>query len=261
MTDEFGRALVTGASSGIGAAFAEALAAGGSDLVLTARRVERLEGLAAGLRDAHGVRVELLPADLAREEGLAAVRERLEDDRDPVRLLVNNAGRGSNGPFDRLDAAGESQTVSLNVTAVLALCHAHLGALRRRGGGGGVINVASLAAFQAMPAMATYAASKAFVVSLSESLAEWASRSGITVQALCPGFVRTEFAASNGLEEQAGRIPRFAWMEPQTVVAVSLAAYRRGGGVVVPGIGYRVLAGLSRTLPRPAARKLMEMMT
>jgi uncharacterized protein len=253
----WGRALVTGASAGLGATFARHLARGGADLVLVARREDLLRDLAGELVDSTGVAVETLAADLASEDGVAEVCGRLRSDADPVDLLVSNAGITSMGRLHRLEPERERQLVRLNAEAVVLLAQAHLAGLSEREASGAIVNVASLSAFQPLPAMATYAATKAFVVTLSESLANAYGGRGVRVQALCPGFIRTEMAAANDLDEAAGRIPDRLWLDPDRVVRESLAGLDRGRVVVIPGAGYRWLHRVTAALPRGVQRTLV----
>jgi short-subunit dehydrogenase len=244
------RACVTGASSGIGEAFARRLARDEYELVLVARDVRRLETLAEELRRSRRVGVVVRPADLtdaAALEGLAA-----ELAADPPQLLVNNAGFGTVGPFAELDVAREETLVRLNVWAVVRLTRAVLPGMLERGHGQ-VVNVSSLAGESPSPYTATYAASKAFVTSFSEAVAEELRGSGVRVQALLPGFTRTAFQERAGVD--ASQVPSFAWLTPEKVVEASLAALERGDVTCVPGAGYRVLAGLQRLAPRALARR------
>jgi uncharacterized protein len=198
------RALITGASSGIGEALARELAARHVDLVLVARSADRLAELADELHRAHDVDVELLPADLTDDDGLQAVEARLRQVDAPIDLLVNNAGVGQVGDFVDLDVDGAQQQIELNILAPVRLAHAALPGLRDRGGG--ILNVSSISANQPVPRMATYAATKAFLTSWSESLHEELRGSGVHVTALAPGFTRTGFvdAADAGTEAKPG---------------------------------------------------------
>lgn len=245
-------AVVTGASAGIGQAFAERLAREAWDLVLVARRRDRLDELAAQLRAAHARRVEVLVADLTAPEGLRAVEARIAEE-PTLELLVNNAGFGTSGPFAELDRDGEEQELRLNVVALLRLTHAALEGFRARGHGS-VVNVSSLAGFQPAPYNATYAASKAFVNSFTQAISEELRGTGIRVQLLCPGFTRTEFQDVAGVSK--GEIPDFAWMEPEAVVAASLGGLRRGELIVIPGAGNKVMGAMLRLVPSAAARRL-----
>jgi hypothetical protein len=246
-------ALVTGASSGIGEAFARRLARDDYDLVLVARRRDALEALAKELREAHGVGVECVVADLTAPAELRGVEERLRA-APGFDLLVNDAGVGSAGLFAESDVEREEEQVRLNVLALMRLTHAALAAMRPRGRGA-VINVSSLAAMGPYPFMATYAATKAFVNSFTEALAEELRGSGVRVQALCPGFIRTRFQQRAGVDPSL--VPGFAWMMPEAVVEASLAALARGDVVCVPGAGYKALSLASGAVPRGVFRRLV----
>jgi uncharacterized protein len=243
---QFRRALVTGASTGLGAAFAEALAADGADLIVVARDAARLEALASKLGRDHGADVQVLAADLTDPAGLGRVHDAVAGD-EQLDLLVNNAGFGTAGNFADLDPESEEREIRLNVLALVRLTRAALpGMLRRRCGA--ILNVSSMAAFQPAPYNATYGATKAYVNSFTEALAEEVRGTGVHVQALCPGFTRTEFQARAGID--ASSIPALAWMEAGEVVAESLAALRRGGVVVVPGVANRATTALTSIIPR-----------
>jgi uncharacterized protein len=247
------RAWVTGASSGIGAAFAARLAQDGWDLALVARNRVQLDDLAQTLRARQGVAVDVLPADLTDADARRGIERALAGD-DSLALLVNNAGFGTAGTFAHLDVEREEAEIRLNVVAVARLTRAALpGMLARRRGA--VINVSSMAGFQAGPRSATYAATKAFVNSFTESLHEELRGSGVRVQALCPGFTRTECQARAGID--AGGIPSFAWMTAGAVVDAALAGLERGDVICVPGFGNRLLARAAAALPRAAVRRLM----
>jgi uncharacterized protein len=246
------RALVTGASSGIGAAFAVAFAQRGSDVVLVARSRARLTELAERLRREHAVEAEALAADLTDAEQRREIERRLAADT-TIDVLVNSAGAANVGRFADLVAGGEEAQIRLNVVAVVRLTRAVLpGMIARRRGG--IINVSSIAAFAPVRFSATYAASKAYLNSFSEALYEELRGTGVCVQVLCPGFTRTDFARRAGVDERA--IPAFAWMIPEAVVAASLAGLERGRAVCVPGFSNRVLATVLARLPRRLARRL-----
>ncbi len=215
-------ALVTGASAGIGAAFAEALAREQYDLVLVARRADRLEELAKRLRDARGVAIEVLAADLTDGAGLARVVARVEEG--PPDLLVNNAGHGSFGNFAELDIDREVGEIQLNVVALVRLTRAALPGMIRRGHGA-IINVSSMAGFQPMPFNATYGATKAFVNSFTEALHEELRGTGVRVQALCPGFTRTD------------RVPGHRRGGALRGALLRVDGGGRGGGSFPPGAG------------------------
>ncbi len=269
MTDTSPRrtALITGASSGIGSEFARQLVARGADLVVVARRARRLEELAADLREAHAVEVEVLPADLTEHVGLRTVEDRLTDAARPVDILVNNAGFGTHGPFHELDPDREEAAIRLLVLAVSRLTHAALPGMLERGRGD-IINVSSMAGFQPLPYNATYAAAKAFVTSFSQSLHEEVSGyrprlpasgrpargGGVHVLALCPGYVRTEFHDVAGIDR--GVVPSAAWLQAPDVVSAALAALERGDALCVPGLGYKLLAASTHLAPRSVVRKV-----
>lgn len=246
------RAWITGASTGIGAAFARRLAQDHFDLALVARSRERLAQLAKELERAHGVSCAVLPADLTVTADLERIGAAVADDA-ALELMVNNAGFGTAGPFAELDIDREEEEIRLNVMALTHLTRAALPGMIKRGRGA-VINVSSMAAFQPAPLNATYGATKAYVNSFTEALHEELRGSGVQVQALCPGFTRTEFQQRAGID--ASGIPSFAWMTPQAVVDGSLAALRRGEVVYVPGVGNRLLASAIGAIPRSAMRRI-----
>ena len=251
------RALVTGASSGLGAAFAEALARRGFDLVIVARRRERLEALADDLRDRHGVTVHVLAADLTQATDLQAVESRMASDA-ALTVLVNNAGFGTTGRFAALDPDHDEAEIRLNVVALSRLTRAALPGMIARGLGG-IINVSSVSGLLPGPYHATYGASKAFVNSFTEALHEELRGTGVRVQALCPGFTRTEFQERAGVA--ARNVPSFAWMSPEYVVEASLNALRHGTLVCVPGPVYQLLTALIAVLPRSLVRRLHGIMS
>ncbi|HUF32861.1 MAG TPA: SDR family oxidoreductase [Acidimicrobiales bacterium] len=249
-------ALVTGASSGIGESFARALAGRGTNLVLVARRRDRLDQLAAALREGSGIEVEVLAADLTDDLGLANVAERLSDDARPVDLLVNNAGFGTSGALVDVDPARHADEIALNVGALVALTHAALPGMVARGRGA-VVNVSSVASFQPAPKMAVYAATKAFVTSFSESLAEEVRQAGVVVQALCPGLTHTEFQET--AEYTTSTRPEVIWQMPDEVVAASLAGLDKGRVLVIPGAHNKAFVAGTALIPRAAKRKLAKL--
>jgi uncharacterized protein len=240
-------ALVTGATSGIGAAFARRLAADGYDLVLVARDERRLADIAAELTGAHAVKVETLPADLSDEKDCARVEERLRAAERPVDLLVNNAGVSLNTGFVRSSPDDEARLLRLNVHAVMRLTHAALpGMVQRRRGA--VINVSSVAGFAALMPGSTYGASKAWVTNFSESVALSVRRSGVRVMALCPGYTRTEFHRRAGID--MSKTPEWLWLDAGEVASQALRDLGRGRMVSVPGWKYKAVVFAMRYTPR-----------
>ncbi len=239
-------ALITGASSGIGAEFARQLAARSYDLILVARRTERLEALAAELQGQHGITAEPLVADLATAEGVDMVAARLTE-LNTLALLVNNAGFGISGTLARAEPQGQLDMLNVHVVAAMRLSHAALPGMIARGAGG-IINVASLAAFMALPGEVNYCATKAYLVTFSQGLAAEVRRKGVRVQALCPGFTITEFHDAPD-RPGAGRegYPRFLWGSSQAVVTDSLRALDRGQVICVPGFINQLMRLLTRT--------------
>ncbi len=250
-------AAVTGASAGIGEAFARALARDGWDLLLVARRRARLEKLARELREAYGVDVEVLAADLTRPARLRAVEQALAE-APKLELLVNNAGLGDFRVFHESDREREDAEVRLNVLAVVHLTHSALpGMVRRKRGA--VVNVSSTAAFAPCPRFATYGATKAFLNSFTEALHEELRETGVRVQALCPGLTHTEIFERANVDTSA--LPGFLWMEADDVVRESLAALERGEVVFVPGLANRTLTALTQVLPRSASTRIASMLS
>ncbi len=239
-------ALVTGATSGIGAAFARQLAAEGHDLVVVARDVDRLQGTAASLRSAHGVGVEVLPADLAVEADTTAVRTRLSDVDRPVDVLVNSAGIGLAGKFWETPLADQERMFHLNCTAVLRLSHAALGAMVPRGRGD-IIVVSSVSGF-APTVRGSYGASKAWATAFAESLSGQLAGTGVHASAVAPGFVRTEFHGRAGLDMT--RVPDFLWLDADERGRDRPARPPGRQGAQRPG---RAVQGDRRRLPAGAA--------
>ncbi|ORB31476.1 SDR family NAD(P)-dependent oxidoreductase [Mycolicibacterium parafortuitum] len=242
-------ALITGPTSGLGEGFARRYAVDGHDLVLVARDATRLETLAAELRDEAGAGVEVIRADLADADDRAAVCERL---RAGVQVLVNNAGFGTSGEFWTADYDVLQAQLDVNVTAVMQLTHAALPSMIEAGRGT-VLNVASVAGL--LPGRgSTYSASKAWVVSFTEGLANGLTGTGVGVHALCPGFVRTEFHARAGID-MAGTAP-FLWLEVDEVVRETMADIAKGKVVIIPGLQYKALTTGGRLVPRNVVRSL-----
>jgi hypothetical protein len=246
-------ALVTGASAGIGRAFAVGLAARGHDLVLVARDAARLEELAAELGAAHGIEAEVLSADLVTDDGVAAVEARLDAVDPAVDILVNNAGFGTFGRFAELDVDREVQEVGLNVVALLRLTHAALGAMESRRAGA-ILNIASLAAYQPSPASATYGATKAFVHSFTHAVHEEARGTGVHVMLVCPGYTHTEF--HDRAELGPTDLPEFVWQSADDVVAAALRDLDRGRSVSIPGVLNQAAAAFSSVAPAGITRRV-----
>jgi short-subunit dehydrogenase len=245
-------ALVTGASSGLGAEFARRLAARGHDLTIVARRVDRLEALRTEILAKHAVAVDVVEADLGTQAGRKAVISLLRR-RSPW-LLVNNAGFATRGALANLDPARERSEVEVNVLTVQQLTAAVLPGLIAAGTGG-VINLASTSAFQPIPYMATYAATKAFVLHFTEAVAEEVRGTGVRVMALCPGPVRTEFDSIAGTQDYM-RLAAPMTMDPDRCVAVALRAFDRGSIVCVPGVLNATMAQGARITPRFLMRRM-----
>lgn len=242
-------ALITGPTSGIGAGYARRYARDGYDLVLVARDVPRLEQLADELTDLTGRagNIEILAADLARATDREKVGERLAQG---VRVLVNNAGFGTSGEFWETDPATLQGQLDVNVTSVMHLTRAALPPMLEAGAGT-VINIASVAGL--LPGRgSTYSASKAWVISFTEGLANGLQGTGVGVHAVCPGYVHTEFHSRAGMD-MAG-VPSFMWLEVDDVVRESLADVASGKVLSIPGVEYKFLVATGRAMPRRLAR-------
>lgn len=246
-------AVITGASSGIGEEFARQLASRGYDLVLVARRTDRLQTLSAKMRDVHKVECVAFEADLARPDERDRLCDALEPDRERLALLVNNAGFGTHGFFHETDLQRELELINVNCAAPVHLTKRILPWMleQRRGH---IVNVASLSAFTPGPVMALYYASKAFLLSFSEALWEECRDTGVVVSALCPGPVRTEFQRSAGISPKA-RSSGTAPVPVERVVDDALRGLFEGKRVVIPGYQARFAAMLSRIIPKRRALK------
>jgi short-subunit dehydrogenase len=252
-TEEPRWTLITGASSGIGAELARVFARKGYPLVLTARRHERLEGLSAEIGQSHGVPVEVVALDLEDREAQRDLHEMLQERGIAVHTLVNNAGFGLRGYFASLPHEKQLAMIDLNVMALTSLCRLMLpGMIERRRGG--ILNVASIAAFQAGPYMAVYYATKAFVLSLSEALHDEAKPHGVIVTALCPGPTESEFSETAGLKDS--RLFHAGAMSSSEVARIGIEGYEAGRAIVIPGAKNRVGAIGSKFAPRFLSRRI-----
>jgi short-subunit dehydrogenase len=245
--------LITGASSGIGLELARLFAADGSDLVLVARRRERLEELSHELEQSQGIAAEVLVEDLASAAAPQAIFDRLQSEGRTIDVLVNNAGFGAVGPVVEIGLGRQLEMLQVNVVALAHLTMLFLPGMLQRGRGG-VLNVGSTAAFQPGPYMAMYYASKAFVLSFSEALAEELRGTPVRVCCLCPGPTRTEFAAAAHIED------RLLFKLPTTsatqVARAGYRGFRRGKPLVIPGVVNKLGALAVRLTPRALVRKV-----
>jgi hypothetical protein len=246
-------ALITGASSGLGEEFARQLARENYDLVLTARREDRLKAVAAEALKLGSSKVEVIASDLGQPDAATKLYQQVSARGIEIECLVNNAGFGTHGMFHKLPLERELEEINLNISALVSLTRLFLEGMvaRRRGI---IINVASTAAFQPVPYMATYGATKSFVLDFSAAVAYEVRSSGVTVMALCPGPTRTEFQDVAGVNE-AG-VPSFAYMDAKTVVAQALASAKRGKSVRINGIINSVMAQSTRFAPRSLVARI-----
>ncbi len=249
----FTSALVTGASSGIGEVLARKLLAAGVPTVVVARRVDRLQALADEFDG-----VEVLAADLLTMAGQRAVAARIADADLPIDLVVNNAGFGTNGRFHELDADRLADEIELNVAALTRLSHAAHAVMVPRGRGW-LLNVSSIASFQPAPQLAVYAATKAYVTSLTESLHEEAKPHGVHVTALCPGLTRTEFQSVSNTEQYADNFPGIAWTSPDQVADEGLDGVAANHALAVPGFQYKLMTAATSITPRWLRRRVSSM--
>jgi short-subunit dehydrogenase len=246
-------ALVTGASAGIGAAISRELAARGHGLVLVARRRERLLELAKELSEAHGIRAEAIGCDLSKSASVARLPGRIESLGLDVEILVNNAGFATGGPFHESDPERELEQVRVLVEAVVALTSAYAPQMAQRGQGG-ILNVASTAAMQPLPYSAGYSAAKAYVLAFSEAIHEELGGLGVTVTALCPGPVRTDFWEIANWQVASGKsferaLPSPALISPEQAARAGVEGLASGRRVVIPGLPMRAAMEASRLLP------------
>ena len=246
-------ALITGATSGLGAAFSRQLASEGYGLVIHGRNDERLQANADEIRKAHGVDVEVIVADLSGAEGVEKVAQRLGSQDAPIDFFVNNAGFGLDGGFIDVPIEEHERLVRVNVTAVLHLTHTALGVMQKRNTGD-IINLSSVAAFTpGVRKSSTYAATKAFVLALSEGLEPSLAGTGVRLSALCPGFVQTEFHTRADIDTK--KISSFMWLQPDDVVRIGLRDHRKGHPVVITGAVYKFVVLSCRVLPHSIIRK------
>ncbi|MGQ0622603.1 MAG: SDR family NAD(P)-dependent oxidoreductase [Panacagrimonas sp.] len=249
--------LITGASAGIGEHLAEVFAANGHDLVLAARRLDRLEALAKRLSRSAGIQAHCFESDLSTDAGPRELHRAVSAAGLEVGILVNNAGLLTDGPFLDQDLASQSQIVAVNVRALLELSHLFGGDMRKRRSGR-ILNICSTSAFQPVPGLATYAASKAFVLSLSESLGIENEAHGITITALCPGFVKTDMTLKDGGGHMS--VPGVPVLGPREVAEQGYRAVMKGKPVYVNGIANRLVQTVLTTQPRWATRRMFSLL-
>ncbi|WP_299322828.1 SDR family oxidoreductase [Parasphingopyxis sp.] len=245
--------LITGASSGLGRLFARACAARGDRVALVARRKKRLKKLA----DELGPDTIIITEDLSDYDAADAIIEAIEDENTYVGTLINNAGFGARGEFQKLAIGDQTDMLQVNAIAVTQLCHRVIPAMIAMGGGS-ILNVASTAAFQAGPGMAVYYASKAYVLSLSEALHEELLPHNIAVTALCPGATKTEFAYRADMAETT-LFEKFAG-EPEAVVKAGLEGLAKNKAIVVPGFLNKAMVQSNRVTPRSVTRELVKLL-
>jgi short-subunit dehydrogenase len=252
--------LITGASAGIGAELARQLGARGHNLVLVARRKERLAELAKEIGGNSGVDVDVRKADLSVQAQRTRLINALRDGERHVAAVCNNAGFSTYGKFQDLPIEGELEEVRLNVVALHELTAAFLpGMLERRAGA--ILNVASIAGFQPLPNQATYGATKAFAVSFSEALHTDLAGTGVSCTALCPGPVRTEFSEVAGMTNLDNAAPEFVWLQPAEVAKAGIDGMARGRRIVFPSVAHQAVGLAGRFAPRSVMLPLYERLT
>jgi short-subunit dehydrogenase len=256
-SSESATALVTGASAGIGEAIARELGSRGHGITLVARREERLRALAAELSQRHGVRAEAMAADLRDPAARDRLAEQIAGLGLEVEILVNNAGFGGSGNLADSDRERLLAMLRVNCEAVLDLQARYLPAMVERGRGA-VLNIASMAAFQPIPGTATYAATKAFVLSLSEAVREELKGTGVTLTAVCPGPVKTEFTQAAGIEHAEEQLPGLFWMSSDVIAKAAVEGAEGGKRVVVPGLLNRAGALTGHHTPRVLALPIVK---
>jgi short-subunit dehydrogenase len=251
-----GTALITGASSGIGAAFAHELAARGHDLILTGRRQDKIEAVAQEIRDAHPVEVEVVLAELSHQTEIEMLARRIAE-ADHLEVLINNAGFAERGPFHETDVAKHQQMLAVHCMATVTLTHAALPKMLERQSGT-IINVSSLSAFTPLPGNTMYSATKSFINMFTESLHAELGGEGIRLQALCPGMTRTDFHVRMGLDPEQTYQDRglMKATTPEEVVARSLDDLEKGHVVCLPGVNIKAIAFATRLLPRDALYRI-----
>ncbi len=251
-------ALVTGASAGIGATFARAYAAKGANLVLTARREDRLQALAAELEKTHGVKTRVIAADLADPSAPQIIFNALQAEGTPVDILVNNAGFGMPGSYTENDWAAHRAFLELMLVSYAQMTRHFLPGMLARDYGR-IIHVASLAGLVPGAAGHTlYAPSKAFLVSFAQSLAAECAGTGVRASALCPGFTYSEFHDANNTRGLVSQLPKYMFMEAEPVVEGAIDAVEKEQAVYVPGAWNKFVAWLARTLPRPMSERMVK---
>ena len=245
------RALVTGASAGIGKAMIQELARQGTELVLVARNADRLERIAGSL----DVAAEVLPADLTDPAQVEIVARRCAATSEPIDLLVNNAGIWSFGALTGPAGDVAEEMVALNVTAVVSLSRAAAGQMIAKGRGS-ILNISSIAGSQPLPYEVVYAASKVFVTYFGQGLHEELRDSGVTVTTVAPGLTRSELHARAGQHRQISKAPGWLWMEAEQVAHLALRAASRRRIVYTPGLGYKIASSLAEVMPRTFNRRI-----
>jgi uncharacterized protein len=246
----FSSALVTGASSGIGAEMAKQLGEAGVPTVLVARRTDRLQEI-ADRYDGFSV----IEADLGTDTGVDAVMGAVRSSDNRIDLVVNNAGFGTSGQFADLDPERLADEIDLNVKALTKISNAALAAMRERASGY-LLNVSRVASFQPAPGLAVYAATKAYVTSLTEALHEEMRGTGVHVSALCPGLTKTEFQERSNTSGYEATFPAFAWTSVESVASAGLDGVAKNRATIVPGALYKGLVATSSAVPRSVARRL-----
>jgi short-subunit dehydrogenase len=249
--------LVTGASAGLGMAFARILAQHGFNLVITARRAERLEILARELESQNGVTVRILPADLARADAARQLADALEQEQIAIDMLINNAGFGIAGRYRDIPWERHREFIQVMVTAPCELARHLLPGMTQRGYGR-IVNVASVAGLIPGAAGSTlYGASKAFLISFTQALHSEQRGTGVYVSALCPGYTHTEFHDVSGTRERMNRLPKFLWLDATRVVEEGYTAVMRNQPICIPGLQYKAIVGVARMLPMGVAHRLV----